>query len=269
MPDGGQATEGRPRREWKLPAAALLLALGSLAASVATGVAPTGPERPSAPAPVATEDTGTGTVVLLHGLGRTARSMEPMERALERAGYGVVNLGYPSRELGVPELADSLALELERCCATAGGPVHFVTHSLGGIVLRQYLATHQLGRLGRVVMLSPPNRGTEVVDRLPDDLLVLVLGPAGARLGTDTTDVPAQLPPVRFELGVITGDASINPLFSWWIPGEDDGTVSVRSAWVEGTTDFLVVPYSHTLIMHRPEVMRQVLAFLGDGAFLD
>lgn len=209
-----------------------------------------------------------GTVVLLHGLGRTHRSMRPLEDALGERGYRVVNLGYPSTSQTWDELVDTLGGALTACCQS-GEPVHFVTHSMGGILVRMYLAERELPGLGRVVMLSPPNQGSEIVNRLRGDLLELVLGPASIRLGTDSASVPLQLGPVGFELGIITGDLSLNPLFSSWLPGDDDGRVTVESAWVDGTNDFLVVPATHTFIMRRDEVILQVLAFLEDGRFAD
>jgi triacylglycerol lipase len=210
-----------------------------------------------------------GTVVLLHGLGRTHRSMTRVEDALIRRGYRVVNLGYPSRDATWGQLVDSVATAVDSCCRGEAGPVHFVTHSMGGILVRAYLEDHALPALGRVVMLSPPNQGTEVVDRIPEELLTLLLGPASVLLGTDSASVPLQLGPADFELGVITGDVSINRLFSLWLPGDDDGTVAVGSAWVEGTDAFLVVPYTHTFIMRREEVIIQILAFLETGRFVD
>lgn len=209
-----------------------------------------------------------GTVVLLHGLGRTHRSMRPLEDALGESGYRVVNLGYPSTTQTWEELVDTLGEALAGCCQS-GAPVHFVTHSMGGILVRAYLAERDLAGLGRVVMLSPPNQGSEIVNRLRGDLLELVLGPASIKLGTDSASVPLQLGPVEFELGIITGDLSLNPLFSSWLPGDDDGRVAVESAWVDGTTDFLVVPATHTFIMRRDEVILQVLTFLEDGRFAD
>jgi triacylglycerol lipase len=209
-----------------------------------------------------------GTVVLLHGLGRTHRSMRPLEDALGENGYRVVNLGYPSTTQTWEELVATLGEVLAECCQS-GAPVHFVTHSMGGILVRAYLAERDLEGLGRVVMLSPPNQGSEIVNRLRGDLLELVLGPASIRLGTDSSSVPLQLGPVEFELGIITGDLSLNPLFSSWLPGADDGRVTVESAWVDGTTDFLVVPATHTFIMRSDEVILQVLAFLEDGRFAE
>jgi len=210
-----------------------------------------------------------GTVVLLHGLGRTHRSMRPVEEALVAQGYRVVNMGYQSRTRTWAQLVDAVGASLHACCDTDRGTVHFVTHSMGGILVRAYLAENPLPTLGRVVMLSPPNQGTEVVNRLPEEFLTLVLGPASVQLGTDSSSVPVRLGPVDFELGVITGDVSMNPLFSYWLAGADDGTVPVQSAWVDGTDDFLVVPYTHTFIMRRDEVIVQILAFLETGKFVD
>jgi triacylglycerol lipase len=242
---------------------ALLLVL---AVTLVTTAGEVGRTAADDPAPGATE---RGTVVLLHGLGRTHRSMRPLEEALQQEGYRVLNIGYPSRSRTWPELVDTLDVALRACCVGGSGPVHFVTHSMGGILVRAYLATTDLPQLGRVVMLSPPNQGTPLVDRLRGDLLELVLGPASVTLGTDSASVPLQLPPATFELGVITGDMSLNPLFSFWLPGDDDGAVAVESAWVEGTDDFLVVPYTHTFIMRRDEVIEQVLEFLRTGRFVE
>lgn len=244
------------------------------APTAATGALPDPgalPVQDAAPGPGARElrDTTRQTVVLLHGLGRTHRSMYAMERSLAEAGYRVVNLGYPSRDYTVDVLADMLVAALEACCDTDPAPIHFVTHSLGGILVRAYQASHGPERIGRVVMLSPPNSGSEVVDRIPDRIVELFLGPAALQLGTDSVGVLTRLPPVEFELGIITGDATVNPLFSWWLPGEDDGKVTVESARLEGAEDFLVVPYSHTWIMQREQVIEQVLAFLETGSFVE
>ena len=239
----------------------LLLALALSAGMLET------PALAESPTPSCRVDTTRGTVVLLHGLGRTERSMRSLEAALARSGFRVINLGYPSREHEVGELVDSVAAELARCCGVAGAPLDFVTHSMGGILVRAYAAVHGSDRVGRVVMLSPPNRGSQVVDRLPDLVLELALGPASLQLGTDSASVPLRLPPVDFELGIITGSATLNPLFSHWLPGQDDGRVSVRSAWVEGADELLVVPYTHTFIMHREQVIEQVLSFLETGRF--
>lgn len=227
------------------------------------------PGRPGDASVSAAQAAERGTVVLLHGLGRTHRSMRPVEEALAKRGYRVVNLGYPSRDRTWGELVETLGTALDACCRGGSAPVHFVTHSMGGILVRAYLEEHLLPELGRVVMLSPPNQGSEVVNRIPEELLTLLLGPASVRLGTDPGSVPLQLGPAEFELGVITGDLSLNPLFSHWLPGDDDGVVAVESAWVEGTDDFLVVPYAHTFIMRRDEVILQVLSFLETGRFID
>lgn len=195
--------------------------------------------------------------------------MRPMAQSLERDGFRVVNLGYPSRERAIDELVDSLHATLAACCAR-GGPVHFVTHSLGGILIRAYVDAHGVERIGRVVMLSPPNGGSEVVDRLGGlGPLEWLLGPTFVELRTDSAALPSRLGPPGFEVGVIAGERSVNPLFSWWLPGPDDGAVTVESARLDGATAFLVVPYSHTFIMRKEEVIEQVSAFLRTGRFVE
>lgn len=208
------------------------------------------------------------TVVLVHGLGRTPASMLILETRLAAEGYRVVNFGYPSRTEPLEALTDSLEKAVRACCSSLSGDLHFVTHSMGGVLVRGYLAGRSEPFAGRVVMLSPPNQGSEIVDAYSDSpLLRALLGPSGVRLGTDSAGIASELGPVDFSLGIITGDRSINPIGSWLIPGPDDGKVAVSRARVEGAADFLVVPATHTFIMNRADVAEQVVHFLATGSF--
>ncbi len=208
-------------------------------------------------------------VILLHGLARTPRSMGKLQKSLIDAGYGTCNVGYPSRSHGVEELVDRFVFpKIEESLPDSVGRVHFVTHSLGGIVLRQLLKEHPMEKLGHVVMLSPPNQGSEVVDELGSwKLFEFVNGPAGNQLGTSPSHLPSRLGPANWSLGIITGDRTINPILSSFIPGPDDGKVSVERAQLEGMADFRVISTSHPFIMRNDEVIGQVLFFLKNGAF--
>ena len=211
---------------------------------------------------------GVETVMVLHGLGRTPRSMALMSSRLEQAGYQVVTFGYPSTSEPIEVLVDSLGRALEECCAADSNRVHFVTHSLGGVLVRSFLSERPLAHEGRVVMLSPPNQGSEIIDAFADSpMLRSFLGPSGSQLGTDSTGIATRLGPVTFTLGIITGDRSLNPIGSWLIPGPDDGKVSVERAKVEGAADFLVVPATHTFIMNRRDVADETVHFLQHGRF--
>ncbi len=195
--------------------------------------------------------------------------MRPVARVLQRQGYDVVNLDYPSRHHDITTLADIAVGQGLAACQQAT-QVHFVTHSLGGILLRQYLAQHEIPGLGRTVMLAPPNQGSEVVDTLRDAPGYRWLnGPAGLQLGTGRDDGPRGLGPVGFEVGVIAGTRSINLLLSTLLPDPDDGKVSVASAKVEGMADFVTVPYTHPLIMRAPKVHKLIVNFLAHGRFKD
>lgn len=216
------------------------------------------------PLPAATGET----VILLHGLGRTRWSFWRMEQALRREGYHVVNLTYPSRKQSVEDLARDHLAPLIAAQAPATR-LHFVTHSMGGILLRCHLRDHRIPNLGRVVMLAPPNAGSALADALkPTWLYRTVNGPAGQQLGTD--GLPRALGPWPGgpgTLGVIAGDVSLNPLFSATLTGPNDGKVTVASARLGGMADFLVVPHSHTWLGWRRPVIEQVRVFLRDGQF--
>lgn len=209
-----------------------------------------------------------GQVVVLHGLGRTSESMSRLADRLADAGYDVHNLDYPSTEATVDQLLTLLDGKIAECCLNTETPLHFVTHSLGGILVRAYLAEHRPEHLGRTVMLSPPNQGSELVDSLRQNpLFRWALGPVGSALGTDTNSLPKRLGTADYDLGIITGSRSLNPLASWLVTGDDDGKVSVDSAQLTGMAAFLVVPHSHTFIMDSRQVAEEVLHFLEHGAF--
>lgn len=208
-------------------------------------------------------------VVILHGLARTSSSMRNMAERLRRAGYKVINLDYPSRRFPVEKLADIAVGEgLKFCREHSARRINFVTHSLGGILIRQYLASQDIAGLGRVVMLAPPNQGSKVVDKfsvMPG--YRLINGPAGYQLGTDGNSIPLQLGPADFEVGIIAGDRTINFILSTAFDGPNDGKVAVEGAKLEGMKDFLVVHRTHPCIMQAGEVIEQVLYFLKHGLF--
>lgn len=208
-------------------------------------------------------------IILLHGLSRTCRSMNRAGKLLAAYGYKIVNVDYPSRSADISELAQKYITQaLKQCNAKGIKKIHFLTHSMGGILLRNYLASQSIDKLGRVVMLAPPNQGSEVVDKLGGWRLFYYLnGPAGLQLGTENNSMPNQLGPVNFQLGIIAGSKTVNPLLSMLIPGADDGKVLVSRAQVAGMKDFIVMPYSHSFIMRRKAVIEQALHFIQQGYF--
>jgi hypothetical protein len=208
-------------------------------------------------------------VILLHGMARTPASMHDLETYLSGKGYKTVNFAYPSTTESIERIAEVyLPRAIAQCKGCHDDKIHFVTHSLGGIIVRQYLQTNSLPKGSRLVMLAPPNQGTEVVDYLKDFFAYQwIHGPAGQELGTEPESTPNRLKPIDIEVGIVAGDMTLNPLLSSLIPGPDDGKVSVERAMLDEMTDFLVVPSTHTFIMKNPSVMAQVDHFLVHGKF--
>ena len=210
-------------------------------------------------------------VVLLHGLNRSYHAMSKMATSLQEAGYSTANVDYPSQTATIEGLSEMAVNEgLEKCRETDAEQIHFVTHSMGGILIRYAQSESPIPDLGRVVMLAPPNQGSELVDRTRDwPTADWFFGEAGMQLGTDENSIPSKLGPVDFELGVIAGTGTIAPIFSAMLPDPNDGKVSVESTKVSGMVDFLIVDDSHHYIVSSDVVIANTKEFLRVGSFLD
>lgn len=212
-------------------------------------------------------------VVLLHGLNRSKQSMLLMAKHLENKGYLTVNQNYDSANKTISEIAKSDVTGAVKTCQTKAPQInnlkiHFVTHSLGGIVVRQYLQENNLPKNSRLVMLGPPNKGSELSDYFIDvELFKWLNGEAGTSLTTDKKSIPNTLKPVDIEVGIIAGTVSFNPFFSYILPESDDGKVTIESTKLPEMNDFIVMNTSHTFMMMNPFVMDQVSTFIESGEF--
>lgn len=210
-----------------------------------------------------------GGVLLLHGISRSPRSMRALEVAARRAGYRTLNPGYASRARSLSCIADDLAPLVHGFAVASDGPLHIVTHSMGGLVARKLLASHPQSGLGRVVMLAPPNQGSELSDLLRGNLLYRSwFGPAGQELITSGDLRRSRAPDIAVgKIGVIAGSRSIYPLASLLLPRPNDGRVSVASTRIDGMADHLTIPTSHPFIVTDRTAIAQTLTFLQEGSF--
>lgn len=211
----------------------------------------------------------TKSVVLIHGFGGSRYTLKKLESHLKKQGYHTVNIGYPSLLKSIESLAKpTIEKALNRC--PNSNTIHFVTHSMGAILLRYYLRDHTIDNIGRVVMLGPPNGGSEIVDTLkkvPGSQLFKRL--SGMQLGTGVNDIPKALGPTRLDVGIIAGNRSINPFLAAMLPETNDSRVTLTNTRLEGMIDYLVLPVSHVLMLRNPTVIEQTLYFLQNGSFKD
>jgi pimeloyl-ACP methyl ester carboxylesterase len=209
-------------------------------------------------------------VVFLHAIARTPRSFSRMQKAVEMAGFATLNVGYPSRQKSLETLADDIHPEIQRFCESVEGPTHFVGHSMGGLLIRVYLAKYAPQRLGRVVMLGTPNGGSEIADRFKDSFLYRAcFGPAGQQLGTQRdAAMEALLPAANYPVGIIAGNRTVDPISSLFLlPRPNDGRVSIENTKLDGMVDHIVVPAVHLWLPRSESAIDQTIAFLRNGHF--
>jgi len=214
-------------------------------------------------------DEHSDYIVLLHGIARGSQSMEKMATRLTQAGYHVINIDYLSQEYTIDRLADNIYTQLAPLTKDTHYNIHFVGHSMGGLVIRAIIKRHRPENLGRVVMLGTPNQGSEVADFLKNNILFQnFYGPAGLQLSTDQRGIANLFGPVDFDLGIIAGTRSIDPLSSVMLPGRDDGKVTVERTKLKGMKDHVILPTTHTFMMRNNRVIAQTEHFLKHGTFL-
>lgn len=208
-------------------------------------------------------------VVLLHGIGMQGFVMQRVATALTAQGYRVVNISYPSREMPFEQIAgEYLPAQLKAHDVARAPHLNFVTHSLGSLIVRKLIQDARPANLARVVMIGPPNHGSTAADAARQySLLTALMGENLGRLGTQENSIVSTLGPADFDLGIIAGDMPRNHFLGEALTGKNDGAVTVESAKLEGMRDFLEVPFSHTVMLWRKEVVEQVIAFLRDGKF--
>jgi pimeloyl-ACP methyl ester carboxylesterase len=196
--------------------------------------------------------------------------MRPIEEALRKDGYRVVNFGYRSRSETIGDIADSLAGRIQGLMEeepVAG--ISFVTHSMGSIVVRYCLAHYREIPVKRFIMIAPPNRGSVMASYLKRWLPYrLIFGRAVEELARTSDSLVSRLPEPRGQFGVIAGGTGASTGINPFIPGDDDGTVSVEETRLSGMSDFIQVRGQHSTLLFQRRVMANVLSFLQDGRFL-
>lgn len=206
-------------------------------------------------------------VVLLHGIGRTSAAMAKLEKSLTADGYQVLNIDYPSREKSLADLVETIHPQIKNAAADTSRKLHFVGYSMGGLLARAYVKKYPPENVGRIVLLGTPNKGSEVADLLEKTAAFnWFYGPAGKELTTAFNQESLFGKP-DYDVGVIAGTRTVDPVSYFIIPGANDGKVSVESTKIDGMKDHLVLPVTHTFMPQNKTVIAQVKNFIKSGMF--
>ncbi|MFC4269990.1 alpha/beta fold hydrolase [Sneathiella chungangensis] len=221
---------------------------------------------------IAKDERNLGLVILVHGLARSSNAMWLIGQRLEKAGYRTCAIDYPSMTESIENTQATISSEIERCIKSNNTAeiVHFVTHSLGGPLARDYLSSAPLKNMGRMVMLSPPNHGSDLVEHFGHwKYFRSVLGPIASELTADHSSWLAHLPVPNYEIGVLAGNYTFNPIAAYLLDGKDDGAVTIEDMKLEGMADFMEVSATHVTIRYSSIASRQISYFLNQGHFAD
>lgn len=203
-------------------------------------------------------------VIVIHGIVRSSKSFGKMRKRLESEGYRVFGFDYPSTRVGIPQSAEFL----QKAVRSLEGieEIDFVVHSMGGLIVRAYLAREQDPRIRRMVMLGVPNNGARLADKLKKNpLYKLIYGPAGQQMVSDKDGFTRKLPIPRFDFAIIAGARGTLNGYNPLVPGDDDGTVSVSSARLPGAADFMTVKCLHSFLMSDADAIDATVRFLKSG----
>lgn len=210
-------------------------------------------------------------VILLHGITKSAKKMRILEQSLQKAGYLTHNINYPSTAFTLEKLAQQKLAPIVEHVSKQAQKVHFVTHSMGGVLLRTYLMQNHPSNIERIVMIAAPNHGSEVTQFFRHwPPYQWIYGPAGQQLcitGKESIYKHIETKPLQQEIGIIAGHWTFEFWFRWLFKGRNDGKVSVSSTKLSAMKDHLTVPFSHGNIVRSQYVARQTIRFLKLGLF--
>ncbi len=213
------------------------------------------------------QSTEDHLILLIHGIGRSTGTFTNMKAAMLQQGHAAVSVSYPSTRRSIEAHAAQIARLISNLENTKR--ISFVTHSMGGLVVRKLLARNDDWKtkitVDSIVQIAPPNQGSAIARWLKDNpLYKTVSGPAGQEL---TPEATARLPPLKHVFSIIAGGRNTEKGYNPLLPGDDDGTVSVKETYLAGASDFLIIPAIHARLSNDPRTIKATLNFLRLGRF--
>lgn len=214
------------------------------------------------------QEGGEESVIVVHGFARRARSMNQIATAVHQAGYEVRNIDYDSINQNLNDIKEEVYIKFDQYISeNPDKKIHFIGHSLGGLLVRAYLAENKLDNLGVVILMGTPNKGTKLVNQYEDKWYFSWLGPVIPELGVGTSQFLDALQVPDYTVGVIAGSKPYSRWSAEYLEGDHDGLITVESAKLEGMHDFIEIEVNHSRMKRDPRVIEQVIYFLEHSQF--
>lgn len=209
-------------------------------------------------------------VVLVHGFFKDYRDMDYLNHYLKKQGYNLASPMFPTTMGSLVECSHKLSTYIDNLNLSPDDTLHFVGHSMGGLIIRHCLAFRNINHLGRCVLIATPNQGSFLADIALKFLRYSPINPfkSMSSLRTSAEDIPEPINSPPPKIGVIAGTNS-NLILGNLLQSQNDGRVEVNSTRFRGMTDFITLPYGHHEIHHTKIAARLIDFFLKNGTFED
>ena len=221
--------------------------------------------------------TDKSVFIIFHGIYGESKDLQHISNILNVKGYPVVNIQYPTTTHPIEEMTEKyitpvIEKQIKNLNILNSNlktedqknlKINFIVHSMGSVLLRYYLKNHKIDNMGKVMFISPPSHGSPLSDNPISDSIPYFLGPAVSQIKTDKNSFINTLGEPDYQCYILIGDHSDNFLYSFIIPGKDDGMIPFSTAGLQSCSMKVIINTTHTSILESEDTFREIENYFG------